>query len=71
MSNIGNVTTFNPAKKTIVYYFPNSEKVCLSEVEELVVRESGTHGLKTADGKLHIVPTGWIHIEIDAEDWSV
>lgn len=31
---------------------------------ELTISESGNHYLKTRDGKLHIIPTGWIHIEI-------
>lgn len=46
-------------------------KVVLENVTELVVRESGRHRLKTADGKLHIVPVGWIHVEIDASEWTV
>jgi hypothetical protein len=71
MSNIGTETKFNPPEKERIYYFPNNEKVVLKEVKELVVRPSGTHRLKTADGKSHIIPTGWIHIELDIEDWTV
>ena len=63
MADIGNVTLFNPPEKKRVYYFPNDEYVVLKEVIELVVRPSGTHRLKTTDGKSHIIPTGWIHIE--------
>jgi hypothetical protein len=58
-------------EKQRVYYFPNNEKVVLNNVVELIVRESGTHRLKTEDKKLHIIPPGWIHIEIDEEDWTV
>lgn len=47
-----------------IYYFPNNAIVVLNEIIELTVSESGTHYLKTRDGKLHIIPTGWIHIEI-------
>lgn len=53
------------------YIFPGGDRVDLVDVVELVVRESGTHRLKTADGKLHIIPTGWIHIEVTAQDWTV
>jgi hypothetical protein len=71
MSDIGNVTKFEKPEKERTYYFPNNEKVVLKEVTELVVRPSGTHRLKTADGKSHIVPAGWIHIELDIDDWTV
>ena len=67
--NIGQATELNEAKRT--YIFPGGDKVELLNVVELVVRESGTHRIKTADKKLHVIPTGWIHIEVDAEDWTV
>jgi hypothetical protein len=67
--SIGEATKLQ--EKSRVYYFPNGEKVELINVVELVVRESGTHRIKTADKKLHIVPVGWIHIEIDEENWTV
>lgn len=40
-------------------------------VTHLAVSPSGTHRLKTQDGKLHIVPIGWLHIEIIADSWSL
>lgn len=46
-------------------------KIRIENVTELVVRESGTHRLKTKDGRLYIQPTGWIGIEIEASDWTV
>lgn len=54
-----------------VYHFPNNETVVLENVTELIVSASGNHRLKTADKKLHIVPTGWNHIEIHEKDWTV
>ena len=54
------------------YYFPGNEKVELENVTELIVTESGNHRLKTADDKLHIIPPGWIHIEIyDQTEWNI
>lgn len=57
-------------EKNRTYDFGEAGKVVLHNVVELVVRESGTHRLKTADGNLHIVPEGWLHIEIEDTDWS-
>lgn len=53
------------------YHFPKGEKVVLEKVTELIVSDSGNHRLKTADNKLHIVPPGWNHIEIDEKEWTV
>lgn len=65
------MTEIRPAEKTRVYTFPKGETVTLAEVTHLAVSASGTHRLKTGDGRLHIVPLGWLHIEIDAEDWTL
>lgn len=56
-----------------VYRFPSGQGfIRLKDVTELLVRPSGTHRLKTKDGKMHIVPTGWIHIEISSpKSWVV
>lgn len=58
-------------EKERVYFFPNDEKVILKNIVELVVRESGTHRIKTNDNKLHIIPSGWLHIEIDETEWTI
>lgn len=58
-------------EKQRVYHFPNNSSVVLNNVVELIVRDSGTHRIKTEDKKLHIIPTGWIHIEINEVDWTV
>lgn len=54
-----------------VYTFANGEQVALKGVTHFLARESGTHRLKTSDGKLHIIPPTWIHIEIDADSFSL
>lgn len=60
-------------EKYRAYDFGPFGKIELENVIELVVRDSGTHRLKTADGHLHIVPEGWIHIEIEDEikEWTL
>lgn len=65
------MTDLNPPEKSRTYKFPGGEIVTLSQVTQISVSDSGNHRLRTADGKLHIVPTGWVHIEIDAEDWTL
>lgn len=69
MQDIGNAIKLN--EKQRIYYFPGGDKVILNGVLELIVRETGTHRIKTADNKLHIIPNTWIHIEIDDSDWTV
>lgn len=71
MADIGNATVFNPPQSRI-YTFPN-KTVKIKNIVELVVRDSGTHRLKTSNGKLHIIPEGWVHIEITTpkKDWTV
>jgi hypothetical protein len=68
MLDAKNAISLTERKRT--YFFANG-KVELSSVKELIVRESGTHRIKTDDGKLHIIPSGWLHIEIDADNWTV
>ncbi|MDU4694236.1 MAG: hypothetical protein E6Y08_00345 [Paenibacillus sp.] len=69
MSEVGHPIQLKESSRT--YFFPNGSKVVLLNVIELIVRDSGTHRLKTADNKLHIIPVGWIHIEIDESEWTV
>lgn len=54
----------NPPEFSRTYLFPDGQTVTLLNVTHFLARESGTHRLKTGDGKLHIVPVGWRHIEI-------
>jgi hypothetical protein len=65
------MTTLNPAERSRTYTFQNKETITLTNVTHLAVSASGTHRLKTADGHLHIVPVGFLHIDIDADDWTL
>ena len=51
------------------YHFPDYD-VVLKGVEEINISKSGTHRINTSDGKKHIIPPGWKHIEFDADDWT-
>lgn len=60
-------TVVNEQSRT--YTFPNGQ-IKLEGVVSINVSKSGTHRLNTKDGKKHIIPTGWIHIEFEAKDWT-
>ena len=63
-------------EQTRTYRFPNNEIVTIENVFEIKVSPSGTHRLKSGASdetvKLHIIPTGWLHIEIDSpkQNWT-
>lgn len=60
-----------PAEKSRTYYFADGDTVVLKNVTHFLARESGHHRLQTGDGKLHIVSPGWMHIEIDADSFTL
>jgi hypothetical protein len=60
-----------PPERSRLYRFPGGEAVRLEQVTHLAVGASGTHRLRTADGKFHIVPPGWNHIILDIDDWTL
>ena len=51
------------------YTFPNGT-VEIENIISINVSKSGTHRLNSKDGKKYIVPSGWICIEFNAEDWT-
>ena len=69
--SIEEFTPLTPPEKKRTYHFPNGESFSLYNVTHFLARPSGTHRLKTGEGLLHVVPTGWLHIEIDVEDWTL
>jgi len=56
-------------KQTRIYYFPTGT-IKVVDVISINVSKSGTHRINTADGKKHIIPSGWLHIEFDAAEWT-
>jgi len=53
-----------------VYTFPAGDKVEIIGVRSIHVSKSGTHRINTLDGKKHIIPNTWIHIEFSADKWT-
>lgn len=52
------------------YVWPNAVTNTIQNVTHICARPSGSHRLQTADGLKHIVPSGWIQLVIDADEWS-
>lgn len=65
------MTQLVPPERGRTYHFPDGSTVKLTDVTHFKCSDSGTHRLRTGDGHLHVVPTGWNHIEIDADDWTL
>lgn len=66
----GTLTRLNETSRT--YTFPLGT-VTFHDVTELIVRPSGSHRLRTRDGKLHVVAVGWMAISVDdaSEEWTL
>ena len=60
----------NVHEQSRTYHFTNGNTVTLEGVVSINVSSSGTHRLNTKDGKKHIIPSGWFHIEFEASDWT-
>lgn len=71
-TSIADQTPIALTEKTRVYDFGDTQ-IVLQEVRELIVRDSGSHRVRTADGKLHVIAPGWfaIHIDDGGKDWTV
>ena len=66
--NTEKVSKFNPVEKSRTYTYPKGEKIVLENVKELKIGYNGNHILKTSDSKIQIISTGWLCIEIDADE---
>jgi hypothetical protein len=65
------LTTLAPAETSRTYIWSDGFTLTLVNVKHFKARDSGAHMLQTGDGKLHIVPPGWRHIEIDAKSFTM
>lgn len=72
------VPTFNkltPPERSRKYIFPNGE-IVFQDVTAVAVSPSGTHRLELGGlgqvgaARKAIVPTGWIGIVLDVDDWT-
>ncbi len=64
---IKKLTDHKITEKVRIYTFPNSETIIIEEARLLRISASGNHKITTKDGRLHIIPKGWLHIEIESE----
>ena len=56
------------------YTFPNDQFITINKPRALSVSDSGTHRITTEEpSRLHIIPPGWLHIEIESEvgKWEI
>lgn len=60
----------NVSEQDRTYHFANGATVKLEGVVSINVSNSGTHRINTRDGKKHIIPSGWIHVEFSADEWT-
>jgi len=56
-------------QQTRTYTYPDC-KITVKDIVSINVSKSGNHRLNTKNGKKHIVPAGWRHIEFDADNWT-
>jgi hypothetical protein len=65
----GEIVALNEDSRT--YLFANRD-IELTDVRELIVRDSGTHRVRTADGRLHVIAPGWLAITIvdSSQEWT-
>jgi hypothetical protein len=58
-------------EKSRTYIWPNGLRDTIKDVIRISVSDSGTHRLETGDGLKHIVPKGWIRIQLDVKGWTL
>jgi hypothetical protein len=63
-------TELSPPERKRTYVFPGGQKLELTDVVRIEVRESGKHRLECADGSRYIVAPEWLYIVLDVDDWT-
>ena len=63
------ITLVAPERKR-TYLFPNNQTIIFENISAVAVSKSGTHRLNMADGTKAIVPTGWLAILLDMDEWT-
>lgn len=61
----GNVEMTEVNEPTRSYRFAGGDVVSFDNVTHVKVSPSGTHRLRTSDGKFHIVPPTWLSVSLD------
>lgn len=62
--------TLKYIERSRTYYFENDRKLRINNVVAVCVRQSGTHRLKTKEGKFWVIPATWLGIEIDCNEFT-
>jgi hypothetical protein len=57
-------------ERSRTYVFAQGEYTVKNAVG-LCVRPSGSHRVEDAQGGKHIVPSGWMAIQVEADNWSL
>src|SRR5687768_11980239 len=64
----------NPPERSRTYIFAMDDNTVgtfrIENVVKIAISKSGTHRLEDSDGYKFIVPTGWIGIELDVDEWT-
>ena len=71
MSEAIQMTELNPPELSRTYHFRDGETVRFENVTHFAARPSGTHRLRTKDGRFHIISSGWLHIELEMQGWTL
>lgn len=59
----------NPPERERKYIYKDCVLI-FNDVVEIAVSASGTHRLNLKDGTKAIVPTGWLAIKLDVDEWT-
>lgn len=71
--NMSRVTQLAVPERSRTYHYSSGDitDITLENVTHFGKSDSANHYLNTADGKKHIIAPGWVHIELDVDEWSV
>jgi hypothetical protein len=57
-------------ERSRTYHFAEGKSLTVHNVVEVCVKSSGTHRLRTEDGRLWVIPAVWLGIELDCDEFT-